>query len=228
MSFKQSASAVSIVNRALDMVSESKTIASLDDPGHIAQVARRWYKTVVADLLETHHWGLATKQSSLVAVDNGRSSQWLYAYSTPDDMAFPVGIALSNGTSSINYYRGLSGLLALVYGRPIFQMHQGVIYSNVEGDLEYVSFDVTEQDFSPSFEEIVVLKLAAKFALAIPKDFDLSEELDRKALGKMNLVITQNLNTGKPQYGMQVSEGELARGSALGHSWDYFPRAPGS
>ena len=228
MTFKITTSAVELCNAALGMISESKTLTSIDDPGLNAQACRRWYRRVVARLLEMHHWGLATKRTSLVGVVNNRSTEWLYAYAAPEDMAFPVGMALDNGTTSVSYYRGLSGLIALSYGKPIFQFHNGVLYSNIAGDLEYVSFDITEADFSATFADIVVLMLASRLALEIPKDYDLSKEMEEKATTAINVAITQNLNVGGRQYGMKVSEGELVRGSAYGHNWDYFPLPPGA
>lgn len=227
MSFKEIASDVSLANRALATISEGKTISSLNDPGHNAQAVKRWYKPIVSRLLEMHHWGLATKRASLVEVTNTRSTEWLYAYSTPDDMAFPVGVVTGSGSSMISYYRGLSGLMAMAYGKPIFQYHNGVLHSNWIGELEYVSFDITEADFNATFENIVVLMLASRLALEIPKDADLSKELADQAMTEINLAITQSLNTGQRTYGNLVSEGELARGSHHG-SWDYFPLSPGA
>lgn len=229
MSFKETPSAVSLANMALGMISESgKTITSFDDAGLNAQAIRRWYKPTVARLLETHHWGLATKRASLTAIANDRSSEWLYAYSPPDDMAFPVGVAFASGASSTSYYRGLSGLIAMAYGSPIFQLHNGTLYSNMEGDLEYVSFDITEADFNATFANIVVLALASRLALELPKDRDMSKELEEQATSQINIAIAQNLNAGNRRYGMQVSENEMARGSLYGSSWDYFPLAPGA
>lgn len=227
MTFRQSTSGVEIVNNALGLISESKTISSFDDPGHNATVARRWYKRVVARLLEMHHWGLATKRDSLVAVDNTRSAEWLYAYAAPDDMAFPVGVAFASGASTVSYYRGLAGLIAMVYGKPIFQLHNGTLFSNMTGDLEYVSYDITEADFNHTFEDIVTLMLASRFALEIAKDRDMSDDLAKQANNAINVAMTQNLNSGNRQYGNTVSEAELARGSLWGSSWDYFPLSPG-
>jgi hypothetical protein len=228
MTFKEIPSATSLCNMALGMVSESKVISSLDDPGRNAQACKRWYKPVVARLLEMHHWGLATRHETLLEVTNTRSNEWLYAYAVPDDMAFPVGIALENGTSSVSYYRGLAGLIAMAYGKPIFQYHNGVIFSNLQGELEYVAFDITEADFTASFADIVVLMLASRLALELPKDYNLSKALADDAHGKINLAITSNLNSGNRQYGMNVSEAELVRGTSVGGNWDYFPLAPGA
>jgi len=228
MSFKEIESAVGLANKALGMISE-QSITSLDDAGARAEKVKRWYKPVVARLLETHHWGLATKRASLVALPtNDRSAEWLYAYSAPDDMAFPVGVAFASGTSSVSYYRGLSGLIAMAYGKPIFQFHNGTLYSNMAGDLEFVSFDITEADFNATFANIVILMLASRLALELPKDREMSDDLAAEARSEMNMAITQNLNIGNRQYGMQVSEGEMARGSLYGTSWDYFPLAAGA
>ena len=223
MTFKETASAVSIANRALGMVSEGKTLSTIDDAGLNAQATRRWYKPVVARLLEMHHWALATKRSPLVAVTNTRAGEWQFAYATPDDMAFPVGIGMSSGTGTVSYYRGLGGLIAMVYGRSVFEYQGKNIYTNFEGDLEYVSFDITEGDFTSTFEHIVILSLAAKLAREIPKDADLANDLEKQALTEINMAIAQNLNNRPRSYGLTTSEGEMARGST-GYNWDYFPR----
>lgn len=222
MNFKPETSAVSLANMALGMISESKIISSVDDAGQNAQAVRRWYKPIVARLLEMHHWNLATKRAPLVTVTNTRSSEWTYSYATPTDVAFPVGLTPFSGVSSVSYYRGLSGLIAMAYGRPIFQYHNGTIYSNMSGDLDYVSYAITELDFNATFANIVVLMLASRLALEIAKDKDLSDSLAADATNEINLAITQNLNVGNPRYGMQSSEGEMARGSGFGHNWDYY------
>ncbi len=227
MSFKETASDIAIANRALGMIAESKTLSSIDDAGHNAQAVRRWYKPVVARLLELHHWGLATKYAPLVQnVSNSRGTEWTYSFATPIDMAFPVGIGLESGVSTVSYYTGLSGLLAMSQGRAVFQYHNGVIYSNLVGDLEYVSYEITEADFTATFENIVILMLASRLALEIPKDPGLSKDLEDAAKMEINVAMAANLNAGNRKYGQNVSEAELVRGSGLGN-WDYFPRAPG-
>lgn len=223
MSFKPATSGVDIVNMALGMVSETKTISSFDDAGAVAQAARKWYKPVVARLLEMHHWGLATTRAPGIAITNTRANEWLYAYTAPSDMAFPVGFSLGNGTSTVSYYRGLAGLLGMIDGRPIFQHAGTTIYSNMAGDLEYVSYNITEGDFTATFADIVILMLASRFALELPKDKTLSESFAKDATTAMNMAFTQNLNAGNHKYGAIASEGELARGSGYGYNWDYLP-----
>jgi len=228
MSFKPDNSAVAIANMALGMVSISKTLSTLDDAGINAQAVRRWYKPIVARLLEMHHWGLATKSEPLISVTNIQGNRWQYAYATPTDMAFPVGFTLGSGVSSVSYYRGLAGLLAMAYGKPIFQYHNGLIHTNILGDLEYVSYDITEEDFNATFTNIVVLMLASRLALELPKDADLADNLAKQAQSEINIAITQNLNAGNRKYGMEVSERELIRGSGYGYNWDFFPLSPGA
>lgn len=225
MSFKEYTSDISLVNRALAMVGETRTLASLDtDSGHVAEVARRWYKPVVARLLETHHWSLATKRAPLVSpATNDRSNQWLYALVPPIDMAFPVGFTLGNGLSTVSYYRGLGGLIGMANGRSIFQHHNGKLYTNYSGDLEYVSYDITEADFNATFEDIVVQMLASRFALELPKDKRMSDAFAADAQSAINVAITQNLNSGNRSYGNLTSEAEVVRGSLVGSNWDYFP-----
>jgi hypothetical protein len=227
MSFKTNSSDVSIAQRALAMVAESKTISSLDDAGLNATAVKRWYKPVVGRLLEMHHWGLATKRSALVAVPNTRSTEWQYAYAQPDDMAFPVGFTVAGGAGSVSYYRGLAGLLGMIQGRPVFQHQSGVIYTTYSGDLEYVSYEITEADFNHTFEDIVVTMLASRLALELPKDVDLSDNLAAKAQTAINVAITNNLNAGNHKYGSVYSEAEAARGSMFGRNWDYIPLGPG-
>lgn len=223
MSFKENYSSTSLCNAALAMVSESKTISSLEDPGRNAEACRRWYKPTVAKLLETHHWGLATKHAPLVEVTNGRTAEWNMAFAKPDDLAFPVLIGMASGASNLTYYQGLQGLIASWNNRPVFQMHNGVIYSNIGGDLEYVSYDITEDDFNATFADIVVVSLASRLALEIPKDYDLHKALAEDATAQINMAITQNLNLGRPTYGNNVPERDIARGSSL-TGWDYIRR----
>lgn len=227
MSFKEYPSGVTLANMALGMISESRRISSFDDAGHVAQACKRWYKPVVARLLETHHWGLATKRASAVAITNDRSNEWLYSYAVPDDLAFPVGFTLGSGVGSVSYYKGLAGLFGMINGRPIFHYVNGKLYSNIEGELEYVSFDITEADFNATFSNIVIITLASRLALELPKDYDMFDALEKKAADQINIAITQNLNMGNQKYGALTSESEMVRGSMFyGDNWDFIPRGP--
>lgn len=212
MSFQEPRSDISICNRALDRVHQQPLSGTLSSPlNNAARVCSRHYKAVVRSLLERHHFGLATKRVALVEVTNDRSNEWLVAYAPPTDMAFPVTFA-PYPSGQVNYYQGLGALLGLVSGRPIFAYASGVLYSQLSGaELEYVSFDITEQDFNQTFENLVMGFLASELAGGLVKDRNLQKDLFDEATTQLNLAIAHNLNIGRPTYGNSLTETELAR-----------------
>jgi hypothetical protein len=225
MSFRPSYTDVEICNKALDRLAQSP-ITSLDPPtpnGTGARSCAIHYKDTVAKLLALHHWNLATKRATLADVTNARDAEWLYAYQKPTDMAFPVAISATAGGTGVQYYRGLGGLLATLAGRPVFLLSGDTLFSNVSGPLDYVSYDITEADFTPDFEEVVVLNLLAVIAYPITKDRKLAERFAVDAAQAMNMAITNNLNAGNPTYGNRPTEVEMARGAGIGLPWDWFP-----
>lgn len=215
MSFKENRDAISIANRALSKVGHAGITGDIDTAaGEAGRQLRLHYKPVVRELLEQHHWNIATQRTALVATTNTRSSEWPFAYAAPSNMAFPVSVNLPNETTSgtIAYYRGVQGLLAKLYGRSMMLYSGGVIYSMMgDAELEFVSYNITEGDFTEQFESMVVNFLAARLAYALPKDAKLGADLEREAIGKLNTVIANNLNEQQPRYDTRPSEGELAR-----------------
>lgn len=219
MSFQETRSAISICNKALSRIMQQPLSGSLDDPANLNKHAARecslWYKTIVRQVLSEHHWGLATKRVSLVAnVTNGRAGQWAYSYIAPTDMAFPAMIGPYTAASPVvSYYKGLATILASLYGRPLFMYEAGAIYSNVEGGvLDYVSFNITEQDFNEAVEALIVIYLASQLARSVAKDHKLAKELHDEGVARQNVEIARNLNMNKPRYDHYVGDSELARG----------------
>jgi hypothetical protein len=229
MTFRQAPSGVAICNRSLSRLKQGP-ITSIDPPSPAGEPSRQcqmWYRKTVARLLETHHWGLATRRTdSLASIDTDRA-EWLYAFEAPDDMAFPVGINLEGSSAGLQYYRGLAGLIASRHGRSLFQFHGRTIYSNLTGPLDYVSFDITESDFTETFENIVELSLAANICVAITGNKKWEADLRSQATSAMNMAITQNLNAGNPRYGDELSERDFVRGAYAGAitglPWDWWP-----
>lgn len=220
MSFLEPRSAIVNCNMALSRIKQQPLSGTLDDPGNLAKHAGRecnlWYKKIVRQVLMMHHWGLATKRVALAgAPANDRSTEWTQAYLAPSDMAFPVSISPFLGSSSvISYYRGMGFLMARLMGRPIFLYSRKTIYSLVNGAvLDYVSFDITEQDFNDAVEKLVVLFLASVLARSIAKDDQLARELHDEGLKEANLEIARELNLGGQRYGEGPTEAELARGN---------------
>lgn len=218
MSFIETRSAISICNKALARIYEQPLAGALDDPANRNKLSgrecARSYPDIVRNLLEQHHFGLATKRVALVARSGGYE-EWAYSYAPPADMAFPVTVqpyGTVSGATAIGYYRGLGYLIGMLYGRPMFRLQGGVIYSSQpNATLDYVSFDITEQEFTATFEKLVVQFLAAELALSIAKDRQLSNDLRQEAMNSLNLAIAQSLNATQPRYGDGPSEAELAR-----------------
>jgi hypothetical protein len=221
MSFMENRSAISICNRALDRISQQPISGSLDNPlNNVMRVCARHYKTVVRSLLEKHHFGLAVKRTLLVEGVNDRTNEWLTAYTPPADMAFPVTIG-PYPSGQVSYYSGIGALYGILSGRSIFAYSGGLIYSQIaDTELEYVSFNITEADFNQTFENLVVIFLAAELARPIAKDHKLANDLWEEGLRALNWAIAQNLNVGQPTYGSKPTETELARG---GYPTDLLP-----
>jgi hypothetical protein len=218
MGFQETRSEIGICNKALSRVKQVALSGSLDDPAnlnkHPARECRLWYKSVVRQVLSMHHFGLATKRVQLVsAPENSRSAEWVAAHLPPSDMAFPVLVKPFTGiASTVSYYVGIGFILARLYGRPLFLYQSGVIYSQIaDAELEYVSFDITEQDFNEAVEALVVLFLASNLARSVAKDDKLGADLHNEATARLNIEIARNLNMNQPRYDLNVSETELAR-----------------
>jgi hypothetical protein len=211
MSFKPEISSVLIFNEALAMV-PANPVQSQDERSLEARECRRFYKSIVAHLLERHHWNLATKRKTLAAIANDRTSEWSYAYAKPDDMAFPVNVMPQNGGS-------YSGLMMKDYayytprGLKLFEQVGNTFYSMIDvAVLEYTSFDITEGDFTVSLKDSIVEHLAAKVIVPISKNYGRARELESKAEFNLLRAMARDLNRNQPTYGDRPTESEIVRG----------------
>jgi len=231
MTFRPSLSDVKLCNQALSRLSQGP-ITSLDPPsppGTVSRECERWYKSTVSRLLELHHWGLARKRGALTAVINDRGAEWTGAYQLPIDCAFPVNLSTLSGAGGMTYYQSLAGLLGMWNGMPMFHRVGQVLYTRVAGDLDYVSYDITEAQFNSTFSNIVELTLAAAMCFAITKNAKRETTLREQATNAINIAIAQDMNQGNNRYGDRPSERDIARGTELGPpfgfgwNWDYAP-----
>lgn len=211
-SFKTSITGVELCNRALDLLPQDP-IPSLDPQvsGLAARTARRWYKPTVAWLLERHHWNLATVRSPLaLRLGNARNAQWQYEYAMPADAAFVFGIV---GTNGVGYYSALRSLI----GNRMFERVGDSLYSNVPAAMvDHTSYQVTEAQFSEEFANVIVLSLAARFAMPITKKASLAEKYQQDATNALALAMARNANENQPTYGNEPTETEIARGAGIG------------
>lgn len=220
MSFQQVRSEIDICNKALARIFQQPLSGSLLNPANQNKLSgrecNRFYKTVVRSLLEKHHWGIATKRVALAEIVNPRATEWAAAYGKPSDMAFPVAISPYEGSSQVSYYAGLGFLLGALGGMPVFRYEGSTIFARTAGaHLDYVSFDITEADFTQTFEDLVVEFLAAKLANPVAKDPGLAADIENSALSKMNQAIAHNLNVNGQRYDQYVTEGERVRGGLI-------------
>lgn len=226
MSFRENLSGVAIANRALSRLA-AVPIDSFEAAGPSAREAARWYKSTVARLLELHHWNLARKRMPLTETTNDRGNEWLIAYALTDEVAFPVALSTLAGAGNLQYYAGLGGLLASLGGQPMFMLAGRKLYSRLAGDLDFVSYDITENDFNATFANVVELTLAANMAYGITKNRARETELRQQATSAINIAIASNLNAGHPRYGDGVSERDRVRGDfgqgQFGPLWDWWP-----
>lgn len=218
MPFMETRSDINICNKALSRIGQTSLSGTLGDPANNAKEAGRQcklhYVPTVRAVLEAHHWNLATKRVALVEAVNQRALEWSFAYAAPADIAFPVGVHTPGGTAvqPISYYRGLNGIYATLMGRPLFTYSGGVIYSFLgPAELEYTSLNITEQDFTQQFEDVLVLFLAAKLAYSLAKDQRMGNEIKQEAIAELDKAIGSNLNEQHQVYGNEISESEMAR-----------------
>lgn len=213
MSFKPEISSVLIFNEALSML-PADPVQSEEEPSLEARECRRWYKGIVASLLERHHWNLATARETLAVIVNDRPAEWAYAYAKPNDMAYPVMIVPPNGAGyggwlmqNYTYYLG---------GRALFMQAGGTIYSSVAiASLEFTTFNITEADFPTRFKDLVAENLAAKTCMAITKDAARERTLMSSFEFNAQRVIASDINRNRPTYGDRPTESELVRGAGI-------------
>ena len=186
---------------------------------------QRWYKPTVARLLELHHWGLASKRVTLTEITNDRTGEWTSAYERPADCAFPIALSTLATAGALTYYQGLSGLLAMYRGQPAFQIVGNTLYTRYSGELDYVSYDITEAQFNATFENVVELTLAAAMCFAILKNKAREQDLRQQATSAINIAIAQSLNAGHHRYGDEYSDRDYARGADWQLPWDWWPGA---
>lgn len=223
-SFRTSITGTELCNRALDLIF-AEPIPSLDDqvPGVAARTARRWYKPTVAWLLERHHWNLATVRTPLTAlVTNIRGARWQFAYQRPTDAAYIFGIAPS--LDATGYYAALRA----VGGAPLFDRVGDVIYSNVQGAaVDHTSYQVGENEFSEEFCNVIVLMLAARFAMPVTKKGSLAQKYEQDAANALTMAMARNANEDMPIYGATPTETEIARGGwGIEQFWRGYPYDP--
>lgn len=81
-----------IAQLALDLLGDSKRIASLDEDSATARICSRWYTPTLHGLLERAPWTFARTEKTLSAVSDVTSVRYPYLYTWPSDCVTPLWI----------------------------------------------------------------------------------------------------------------------------------------
>ena len=210
MSFKTNYSDVIICNRALSLLPEEE-ISTMDAPGLAARKCRQHYSSVVRRVLTMHDWGMATKTESLAVSGTNPRNEWLFAYEEPNDLAFAIDVVPpETGAATTNYFRAQVALGSSLTKR--FSRTDGMIYTNIEdARLVYTTLDITEDQFTEEFVEVLEKYLAAKLAMPITKRADLAKDLGDEGDKLANRAIAQYRAQQNQTWGDEISETELVR-----------------
>lgn len=216
-------SRITICNQALARL-PAKPIQSLDENSLEARECNRFYPQVVADMLEgPNDWSFQTRRSPLVAVENDRGFEWVYAYGLPSDVAVPTRVIPDLSAAGLGFPLPLPGdpytevwaLSGRFFETP-YIIEDGTLYTNVTGAiLEYRTNSVNEAVLSALVGKAIGLQLAAELALPVKKDAKLRQTILGEAEMAWDRARAEDQNRQPQVSGDYVSETMLARKSGF-------------
>lgn len=209
-------SRIDIFNLALDQLPTTR-IETLDD-GFEADVCAGAYQPSLQTLLEAHHWDFAIRRQTLAVAANDRGAEWSYAYAAPDQMITPRYLLPygSDYDASGNPTYPNFGRLRAYEGVQPFRIARGLIYANLEnGVFEYVSGDVSEEQFPSLFAEALALKIAARIVMPIKKDRKRQGDLIQMAEVAKERAKAADMNRDRESVRDFIPEGQLVRAGIL-------------
>lgn len=207
MNFRNPHSPVSIYNAALAKLPHPP-LASVNDVGIAARECNRAYPEVVAGLLEMHHWGLATKVEVLVASTEDPRG-WGYVYTLPNDAANVVSLHMP---STQFEYGGERSRALLDRMNREFAVEGRLLFCNrANASARYVSYTLSEEQFTSGFVNAIALKLASELAMPITKRQDLRENFSNEFTTFLNQLLANEKNKAGQTYGDGPSDSEIVR-----------------
>lgn len=144
------ASVVDICNLALSHLGDNPIVQSIDPPDSTVQAKHcaTFYPLALNATLEMYSWGFAKKRVQLNAETADGFSIWAYKYLLPED-----------------YVRAVS-----LYPEADFEIEGRELLTNqASAVLLYINHQVSPDDFTPLFVEVLSVKLAALLAGPIIK-----------------------------------------------------------
>lgn len=147
--------AVSICDAALKRVNSNVGLNSFIDETDEATAANAIYYTTKRSLISSNDWHFSMRQEQLTQETAEPQFGFKYKYVLPSDYLKLVNVHNDIGTSH--------------------QVYQNRLYIDQDVPLYVtIQYDVDEQYFPPSFKELLEFKLAAQFAIMLPRDQNLA------------------------------------------------------
>jgi hypothetical protein len=212
---------VAIWNRALGRVSGG-TVADENEQSMAAKYCRLFWDEIVGNMLSgPGDWSYAKQRITLsLAPTNDRPNEWLYAYSTPSNMAKALRVIPDLTSAGVlvpvplpgNPYAETWETFLDEIAAP-YILDAGVIYCNAQNAvLEYEINDLTNVNVSPLVTRALAAELAAMLAGSpVKKDAVLAKALAQVADLNWQQAIAEDRNRQPENWGNYESEAILAR-----------------
>lgn len=152
-------SATEIVNSALAKLGAGRII-SLDDNNEQAKITKQQYEALKLDLLGSHPWNFAIKQTTLNKSATAPVMDYTAKYPLPRDYIRLLNVDLPKNTSW------------KVEGKFLF-----TYMSDSTVNIRYISKEIMEGDFTPMFAEVLALKIAADVCYSLTQSTTLAEAM---------------------------------------------------
>jgi hypothetical protein len=181
-------SAAEVCNLGLNEIGSTGFIDDLEEGSLEAQVAKTVWKHCVKTALKLTQPKFARKRAVLAAISGGERTNWLFAYTLPDDFLGLVEIPV------------LGLVIAPAEVRTEYEVEGNVILCNIENlEIVYTHFLENVARYDEDFVEVLALFLASKFAAGIKKDRPFSLELEQRAKSASYQYRADNFNNQDTQ-----------------------------
>lgn len=191
-------SVTNICNLALSQV-PAGAITSIDEQNLVGRTCKLWYPQVLAVLMAKGSWQFATRRAALATIDSDRLGEWLYAFTPPVSMAFPLQVNDANGSGPLPH-----------------EFTGSVIYSNFPDVLlDYITGADQEATADGLFRDAFIALLAARLVVPITKNFRREAELIKASEVAIDRAVAFNANLNPATYMNHVPDVVLARQGIL-------------
>lgn len=153
-----------IVNSALIKLGV-ETISALPGTTRQGALANEQYSKMRDELLTEHPWNFAIKRATLTATGSTPDFEFAYEYTLPADCL---------------------RVWSTQYGDDFFQIENGFLYSNYSDvKIRYISKVTDPTKFSPTFSELLSLKIASDLCYVLVQSNSLKTSLLQEYLVKL-------------------------------------------